>query len=38
MSQPRCDPDGMSELVFIPPVVAALVLLLVALRGVGAFD
>jgi hypothetical protein len=27
-----------SELVFIPPVVAAVVLLLVALRGVGAFD
>jgi hypothetical protein len=27
-----------SELVFIPPVVAAVVLLLVALRGVGTFD
>jgi hypothetical protein len=27
-----------SELVFIPPVVVAVVLLLVALRGVGTFD
>jgi hypothetical protein len=38
MSRSRCDADRMSELVFIPPVVAALVLLLVALRGAGTFD
>jgi hypothetical protein len=34
----RWDARHVSELVFIPPVIAALVLLLVALRGVGTFD
>jgi hypothetical protein len=38
MSRSRCDADRVSELVFIPPVVAALALLLVALRGAGIFD
>jgi hypothetical protein len=38
MSQFRCDAAGMSEVVFIPPVIAAFVLLLVALRGLGSLD
>jgi hypothetical protein len=34
----RWDARRVSELVFIPPVIAAFLLLVVALRGVGAFD